>query len=193
MDWIKHFSFTYLFKLVCLTSALNYFSVGYNGVVSPEGGYYNSFLDQHLNYIQWIRYILMHASHLLANLLGTNAQISGSQMMEIRGGTTVEIWLPCLGIGIMSFWTAFILCNTGNWKKKAYWWAGGILSIFIINCFRIALFLVALDRNWAENSLLDHHDLFNIAAYTLIGLLMYSYTEEENSIKTFNRNIQPAN
>jgi exosortase/archaeosortase family protein len=193
MGWVKHFSLIYLFKLVCLTLILHYLSDRYDGIVSPEGSYYSQFLDQNLNYIRWVRDILMYVSNFIANGFGTESYISGPQMMKIGQGIQVEIWAPCLGFGIMSFWTAFILTNTGNWKKKSLWWLGGISSICLINCLRIALFLIALDRNWAQNSSLDHHDLFNIAAYILIGILMYSYTEDKNSPSTLENLIQPAN
>lgn len=193
MEWIKHFSFTFFLKLTALTLVLNFFSIGYHGIVSPEGAQYSPFLDSYLNYIQWIRSILMVAANVIANALGTESYISGAQMMKIGTDIEVEIWLPCLGIGIMSFWTAFVIVNSGNLKKKLLWWIGGIFCIYLVNCFRIALFLVALDRNWAQNSSLDHHDLFNIAAYTLIGLLMYSYSEDKVEPTTITKNIQSAN
>lgn len=193
MEWIKHFSFTYLFKLVGLTLILNFFSIGYHGIVSPEGARYSPFLDTYFNYIQWIRRILMEAANIFSNALGTESYISGSQMMKIGNDIEVEIWLPCLGIGIMSFWTAFIITNSGDWKKKLRWWIGGIFGIYLVNCVRITLFLVALDRNWAQNTALDHHDLFNIAAYILIGLMMYSYTEDKAERIVNTKSIQPAN
>lgn len=193
MEWIKHFSFTYLFKLVGLTLILNFFSIAYHGIVSPEGARYSPFLDTYFNYIQWIRRILMETANIFSNALGTESYISGSQMMKIGTDIEVEIWLPCLGIGIMSFWTAFIITNSGDWKKKLRWWIGGIFGIYLVNCVRITLFLIALDRNWAQNTALDHHDLFNIAAYILIGLMMYSYTEDKAERIVNTKSIQPAN
>lgn len=193
MDWIKHFSFAYFLKLVGLTLVLNFFSIAYHGLVSPEGSQYSAFLDNNLNYIQWIRQVLMFGSNLLANLLGTGSYISDPQIIKIGKDIDVEIWLPCLGIGIMSFWTAFIVTNTGKLRKKIAWGIGGLFSIYLINCWRIALLLVALDRGWAQNSAFDHHDLFNIAAYILIGILMYSYTEDKSEKNTLKSVIQPAN
>lgn len=193
MDWLKHFSIAYFLKLIGLTLLLNYFSIGYNGLVSPEGPRYSALLDHYLNYIQWIRQTLMYGSSLLAKLLGTDTYISGPQIIKIGNNIDVEIWLPCLGIGIMSFWTAFIVTNTGRVRNKVAWWAGGLFSIYLINCCRIGLLLVALDTGWTQNSAFDHHDLFNITAYILIGLLMHSYTEDKPEMKTYKRIIQPLN
>lgn len=190
MHWIKHFDFAFLFKLIALTLLFNYFSIGYHGIVSSEGSYYSPFLDQNFNYIQWIRALLMHTSQVLARGMGTNTVISGSQIMEVGNGIEVEIWLPCLGLGIMSFWTAFILTNSGGWIRKLAWWIGGVLCVMFINSWRIALFIVALDRNWAQNSNVDHHDLFNVAAYTMIGILMYSYKEGDENQLLIEKKIQ---
>lgn len=135
----------------------------------------------------------MKGANVIANSFGTESYISSSQIMKIGTNIEVEIWLPCLGIGIMSFWTAFVITNTGNFKKKTRWWIAGMVGIYIVNCLRIGLFLIALDRNWAQNSSLDHHDLFNIAAYILIGLMMYSYTEDKAEHTSNRTPLQPAN
>ncbi len=179
MNWIqKYFNFAYFFKLIGLTIFLNYFSVGFDRIVSPDRPYYISFIDHYLNYIRWLRQSIMYISNIIAHTFGTESYISGPQMLNVRVGIEVEIWRPCLALGIMSFWIAFIVTNTGGWKKKLAWCTGGILCIFFINCWRIGLLLVAIDRNWQHIGLVDHHDLFNIAAYVLIGILMYSYTED---------------
>jgi len=178
MNWLKeHFNFINFFKLVGLTVVFNYFVIGFNGLVSPEGSIYSSFFDQYFNFIQWNRHLIITISNSVAHYFNTNSYISGPQMIKIAGGIEVEIWLPCLGFGIISFWIAFIITNSGTLAKKLRWCIGGIIGITIINCFRISLFLISLDRNWQQTTDLDHHDMFNIAAYVLIALLMYTYSE----------------
>jgi exosortase/archaeosortase family protein len=178
MSWIKnYFNFTYFFKLVGLTLLLNYFAIGFNALVSPEGSIYNAFLDQNWNFIQLIRYVIMEVSNMIAHLFKTNSYISGPQMMKIGSAIEVEIWFPCLGLGVISFWIAFIVTNTGGWQSKLLWCIGGSLGITIINCWRIGLLLISLDKHWQQQTSMDHHDMFNIAAYVLVGLLMYSYSE----------------
>lgn len=185
MNWIKHFSFKYLFKLIGLTLILDFLFGRYHGLVSPGGSQYSPFLDQFFNVITWIRQFLMYTANIVANFFGTASYISSPQNMNIGEMIQVEIWYPCLGIGIMCFWTSFVLTNSGDWKKKGMWWISGITCICLINCLRISLLLVALDKGLAQNSSVDHHDLFNIAAYSIIGLLMYSYTEDYHKTNTF--------
>jgi exosortase/archaeosortase family protein len=178
MNWIqKYFNYLYFFKLIALTIVLNYFFVTVNGLVSPEGKFYSSFVERHLDFIQLIRYLIMQTSNCIAQVFGTNSYISGLQMINIGKDIEVEIWYPCLGLGVISFWISFIVTNIGSWRKKISWCIWGIICISIINSLRIALLLISLDRGWEQNSLLDHHDMFNIAAYVLVGLLMYTYND----------------
>jgi exosortase/archaeosortase family protein len=119
----------------------------------------------------------MQTSNSIAQLFGTNSYISGLQMMKIGEDFEVEIWYPCLGLGVISFWISFIVTNIGSWRKKISWCFWGIICISIINSLRIALLLISLDRGWEQSILLDHHDMFNIAAYILVGILMYTYND----------------
>lgn len=173
---LKHFSFLSFFKLVFLVLFLYHFTVVYNGLVSPEGSYYSAFLDHNLNYISWVRESVMYVSNVFAHLLGTNSYISSPQMMKLGKDIEIEIWLPCLGFGVMSFWISFVVNNTGTLKIKALWAIGGILSIWFINCLRITLLVISIDRGWPQNTTIDHHTLFNWASYLCIIGLMYSYS-----------------
>lgn len=179
---LSFFSFKYFFKLIGYTLIFNYSAIAFNGIVSPEGSRYSSFLDQHLNFIQWIRFVIMTVSNAIANYFNTHSYISGQQLMKLDSGVEVEIWLPCLGLGIISFWIAFIITNSGNWRKKFIWCIGGIACITLINCWRISFLLISLDREWQQIINYDHHDLFNIVAYIFIAVLMYSYTENSNDL-----------
>jgi exosortase/archaeosortase family protein len=189
---LKHFSFFSLFKLVFLVLFLYNFTVLYNGLVSPEGSYYSAFLDHYLNYISWIRESVMYVSNLFAHLLGTNSYITGPQMMKLGKDIEVEIWLPCLGFGVMSFWISFIVNNTGTLKKKALWAIGGISSIWLINCLRITLLIISIDRGWPQNTTIDHHTLFNWASYLCIIGLMYSYSYYNKTVSTFDEGASMA-
>ncbi len=84
----------------------------------------------------------------------------------------------CAGLGIMSFWTAFIVAQNTCWRKKVAWCVAGILSIWIINCCRIALLFVALQSKWHVNKFMDHHELFNLCAYAIIIIMMFLYNKE---------------
>jgi exosortase/archaeosortase family protein len=173
----QYFLISYCIKFLSLVLGFYYFSIGFNGIVSPEGGYYSSFLDHYFNYIDWIRQSNIYLSNIMAHALGTNSYVADSQMLKVGKNIEVEIWLPCLGLGVISFWSAFIITNSGSFKRKLTWGILGNLAIWFINSCRITLLLVALDRDWKESPHIDHHDMFNIVAYGFIFLLMYFYTK----------------
>ncbi|MEJ5961891.1 exosortase/archaeosortase family protein [Pedobacter immunditicola] len=177
----KYFDVVHFFKFIALVLLFYYFSVAFNGLVSPEGGLYSAFLDQYLNYIDWIRSSIMYAAIVIAYNLGTEAYIVGSQLINIENVVQLNIWLPCLGLGVISFWVAFVLTNDGHWKKKLAWSLMGIVAICFINTWRIALLIIALDNKWTERISIDHHDLFNIVAYTIIVLMMYLYNRKKST------------
>ena len=177
----KYFDVIHFIKFVTLVLIFYYFSIAFNGIVTTEGGFYIAFLDQYFNYIDWIRSSIMYGAIIIAYNLGTEAYIAGSQMINIENVVQLNIWLPCLGLGVISFWIAFIITNNGHWKKKVLWSVMGVLAIWFINTWRIALLLIALDNKWTERISIDHHDLFNIVAYTCIILMMYLYNKKKST------------
>jgi exosortase/archaeosortase family protein len=188
----KYFDVGYFFKFVSLVLIFYYFSIAYNGIVSTEGRHYSSFLDTYLNYIAWIRSSILHGSNIIAHIFGTDSLIVGSQLIKIGKTIQVNIWLPCLGLGVISFWVAFVLIHNCNWRKKLIWCISGILAICFINCWRIALLLIALDNNWNESNFVDHHTLFNIVAYSFIIFLMFLYTSNNTKPNSNTRSSVPV-
>jgi len=88
----------------------------------------------------------------------------------------------CLGLGIFSFWTAFVLAQSLPIRKKILLTLGGIAGIWLLNCLRIGLLLVALEKDlkawkqsWSFIGKVNHHDLFNYACYTFILLMILLY------------------
>lgn len=174
----KYFDVSWFIKFILMVLALYYFSIAYNGIVSPEGRFYSPFLNHYLNYISWIRVSILYVSKHIALIFGTHSYIATSQLIKLTNGTEVEIWLPCLGLGIISCWVSFVVTHKITWRKKLLWCLAGSFTIWFINCCRIAILLIALDNNWKQYSSLDHHDLFNIIAYILVLAMMYFYTNQ---------------
>ncbi|MCQ6956482.1 exosortase/archaeosortase family protein [Mucilaginibacter aquariorum] len=172
----KYFDIAWFIKFILIVLVLYYFSIAYNGIVSPEGRFYSPFLNHYLNYISWIRVSILYVSKFIALAFGTHSYIANAQLIKLTNGTEVEIWLPCLGLGITSCWIAFVVTHKVAWQKKILWCIAGSLAIWFINCCRIALLLVALNNNWKESGAIDHHDIFNAIAYTFIFILMYLYS-----------------
>jgi exosortase/archaeosortase family protein len=98
--------------------------------------------------------------------------------IRTNNGSIVGMAYHCLGLGVMSFWIAFIITAASKLKRKILWGLGGIAAIWLINCFRVTFLLMSLDYNWKDNSYLDHHSMFNLAAYSLILIMVYLYTSK---------------
>jgi hypothetical protein len=54
----------------------------------------------------------------------------------------------------------------------------GALIIWFINCLRVSLLLIALKHDIDINGFTNHHTLYNIAAYLIIGVMIYLFSEQ---------------
>lgn len=165
------------------------FCVAYYGTVAVEGlaspgNYYSSFIDHHLDYPNWLRSSLLHGSKLLLSLFGFDTIIPDSFHLKILDGASVQLIYACLGVGVMSFWLAFVVANKGGWVKKIKWVIGGILCIWLINITRIGLVLVANNKGQRTLFGLDNHTFFNICSYVAIFVLIYFY---DRNLKKINK------
>ncbi len=146
--------------------------------LSAPGKYYSPFIQQHLDYVAAFRRLLMNASKAVMQLLGYPASIVNVYDIKLANGRGVHIVYSCLGIGVMSFWAAFIIANAGSFKQKLLWVLGGLAAIFCINVTRVSLMLLAIAKKWTFFHRIDNHLFFNIAAYLLIFLMMYLYERQ---------------
>ena len=177
----KYFDISYFARFVILFVGLYYFHIIFNGIISREGNYYSAFLDQYLNYIRWLTLSILKMAQLIIRLFGVDSYIEGSQVLKSASGLGVNLWLPCLGLGITSFWIAFMTFQTIPVTKKIYWCLGGISAIWLLNCWRIALLLLSLENDWKANTYLDHHDIFNMVAYGVVIALVILFNRTEKS------------
>ncbi|MDB5119058.1 MAG: hypothetical protein JWN56_276 [Sphingobacteriales bacterium] len=176
---LHSFDLVYFLKFSFLLIILFYFHIAFNGIISPEGSYYSPFLDLYLNYIAGFRFLILTGSKFILYVLGINSYIENAQIIRIAQGPGVNIWLPCLGLGIISFWLAFVIAHKGKWQRKLLWCAFGIMAISTINCIRIVMLLIAMNNHWEESSMFDHHDFFNLSSYILIYFLVHFYHKTE--------------
>ena len=108
-------------------------------------------------------------------MFGITTFIADAYHLQMVNGLSVQLVYSCLGVGVTSFWLAFVVANKGNWAKKTKWIIGGTICIWLINIIRISLVLVA--NNKRQNMLfgLDNHTFFNICSYIAIFVLIYFY------------------
>lgn len=149
--------------------------------ISAPGGTYNEFVAKNLNYIDWLRSSLLTGTKLLLKIFGTETYLNNKYNIRQVNGRGIVIVYECVGYGIMSFWTAFIVAFQGNLKKKIIWWLLGIILFWSINVVRLSLLLTATNKNWSFPFGWDHHTWFGIVAYSVMLYLLFLFDKKSDS------------
>ncbi|HEX6914846.1 MAG TPA: archaeosortase/exosortase family protein [Chitinophagaceae bacterium] len=182
-DIIQNPGFKFILRFLVFFLGLHYGNELFIGLTAP-GGLYVPFLESHLNYVAWIRQSVLYGAKLLSNLMGYPAYIDGPYHLRSVTGPGVQMVYSCIGLGIMSFWAGFVLAHALPWKKKLAWTLAGLVTIWIINCFRVAIILAATVNRWNINRFMDHHDFFNMVAYVFIFILIIVFLRRQGLHKS---------
>ncbi len=164
----------YLAKFAVSFCLLYYGTLAVIGLSAP-GGYYSAFIAHYLNYINWLRYSILHTSKLLVSLLGYQVYLKDKYTLVINNYAAVKMVYTCIGYGIMSFWAAFVIANSAPLKTKLMWILAGWLMLWCINVARISLLLIVLTKHWSNPIGFDNHTWFNVAVYVSLFLMIYCY------------------
>lgn len=151
------------------------------GLCAP-GKYYSPFADNYLNYISLLRASLLNAAKIITGLFGFATYFVNEYTLRVVNGSGIKMIYSCLGFGVMSFWTAFVLAGNQELSSKVKWLIMGLAILWAINVLRISLLLIANNKHWPI-PLFDHHTWFNLLAYGLIFLLMWLYDKQYRTIK----------
>lgn len=152
------------------------------GLAAP-GNLYVSIIDKYFNYIQAITISLIKGVSYVLGIFGIDTEVDYSKnLVKYSTGRGVIVSLSCVGYGVYSFWVAFTLSYNNSLRNKILWIIFGLLLLWSINVARISLFLTAINKGWPMPFGLDHHTLFNIAAYSCIFVMMYFFTKEPKKL-----------
>ena len=173
----------FVVKLLTLFFIFYYGTQFFIGITS-KGNYYNAFLDEHFNYIRWLRLSILNAAGAICSLVGYNTKIENGISLRIINGYKVNMVYSCIGVGILSSWTAFALAYSTAIKRKIFWLFGGLIIIWLVNATRIAILLIWLNKTRNTKGFSSHHTIFNIVAYAIVIMLIYFYTKEKSTIHT---------
>ena len=132
-------------------------------------------MDHWLNYPSWLRASLLHGCKFFLGLFGYETVITDVAHLQMPGGRSVQLAYSCYGVGVMSFWLAFVVANKGSFVKKSFWVLGGMLGIWLINVFRISLVLLGANGHGKIPFNMDNHDFFTVLAYGAVFGLMFLY------------------
>ena len=168
----------YLLKFIGIFCFFYYGSLFVIGAGIPGGHANADWAHRWFYYQDALRDIILKTSALVLELLGYEPVRKSMQLMRI-GKFGIKMHDACLGMGVMSFWIAFIVANAGSVLKKLKWLFVGLFAIFIINVARVCLILLAGYHKWVNLGKIDHHAMFNIAAYILIFTMIYIYTKDD--------------
>ncbi|MEN0053608.1 MAG: glycosyltransferase [Mucilaginibacter sp.] len=156
-------------KFIVLFFIFYYFHVIFLGLAS-QGNHYIAFLDLHLNYIQGTRWLLLSGSARVLSWLGFDVIYNNIDLL-VAGKGAIRLAYDCLGLGVISFFSAFVIAYPQKAYHKVIFLISGILIIQLLNIVRFVL--LALFWNRKANQIIDHHTLFNIILYMLIMISMY--------------------
>jgi exosortase/archaeosortase family protein len=152
-----------------------YGNIFFFGITSP-GKYYSPFLANNLNYIQGLRWLLLKCSALILNSFGYSA-VTGTYDLLVAGHGIIRLVYSCLGLGVISFFTAFVLAYPKPIKAKIIFLITGILAIEVLNVIRFVLLALFWTRQ--DSEVVDHHTVFNMLMYVIIGISLYFWVKAD--------------
>ena len=164
-----------LFVLYVLFSQGNIFM---NSVVSTGGYYYNPAIAEHFNYIQGLKSAIILPAVWLIKLFGFYAIYNASDIMVVAG-PHLSINYSCLGLGVMSFFAAFVIAFPAKLKSKIQILIFGLVMIYVLNVMRIAGLGILLGYFKSQRSNFTyHHEIFNIIVYLCVFALLYLWIKK---------------
>ncbi|MDB5116623.1 MAG: hypothetical protein JWQ79_2115 [Mucilaginibacter sp.] len=163
---------------ISLFLAFYYFNILFFSLTS-HGNHYNAFLDEHLNYIYALRWLLLHCSALILNCFGYTTLLNNFELL-VMGHGIIQLAYSCLGLGVISFFTAFVLAYPKPVKAKIMFLLAGIVTIEVLNIIRFVL--LALFWHKKDHVIIDHHTVFNIVIYIIISISLYFWVKSDRAV-----------
>lgn len=154
-----------------------------NSVLNETGRFHNAYFTEHFNYIQWVRSSLLAPATWIIKLFGFYAIHNEIDVMVVDG-PYLRVNYGCLGLGVMSFFTAFIIAFPAKLKPKLKLLLIGTIMIYLLNVFRIAGLGVLLGTFESQrDNFTYHHEIFNIIVYICIFILLYFWIKKNTDYK----------
>ncbi len=176
---ISRASILFLLKFLGLFCVLYYGTYAFIGL-SVEGGRFIPWFKQ-VDYVTAYRNSILICAEKLLQWMGFNAYRQGNYYLYLDGKHGVQLIYECLGIGILSFWMAFVATDIGgSIKEKIKWILIGISFISILNIIRISFLLLSAYKQWLNTKNFDHHTVYNIILYCFVFGLLYLYKQRVN-------------
>ena len=152
-----------------------------NSVMSPGARFYNEFIANHFDYIQALKTSLIKPAVWIIKLFGFYT-IHNEMDVMVVDGPYLRVNYSCIGLGVMSFFTAFIIAFPAKLRSKIKLFIIGMLMIYVLNVLRIAgLGLLLGYFKSQRNNFTYHHEVFNILVYICIFALLYVWIKKNTN------------
>jgi len=165
---------------IALFLAFYYFNIGFFSITSPQSQNYNHFIAHNFNYISALRHVLLQSTSFLLHCAGF-ATVRNEYEILVAGRGGIRLVYSCLGLGLMSFFSAFVLAYPKALKKKIVFLIAGLFVIQLLNIIRMAV--VALFWGRRAQHIIDHHIIFNTIIYLIIGIGLYFWVTTDDRKK----------
>ncbi|MBS4044379.1 MAG: exosortase/archaeosortase family protein [Chitinophagaceae bacterium] len=169
---------SFILKTILLYCLFNYGSKFWIGITA-KGNFYSEFCDQHLNYIKWLRHSILIGASFVCKMFGFSTQIIDTTIIRVENGYGVTMIYSCIGISVLSSWTAVALAYTTPIKRKLIWLFSGLAVIWIINVLRVAILLILFNTYKNPKGFEYHHEVFNTIAYIFVLVMIYFYLKDK--------------
>jgi len=179
----EHSPLNFVICFIVLFLCFFYFNAVFFGITQSGARHYNAWIADNLNYISALRHVLLKSSAQILNWMGFSV-ITNDIDLLVAGRGVIRIAYDCLGLGVISFFAAFVISYPKNWKLKTIFLISGILGIELLNVIRFIVLALFWDKQ--HNQVLDHHTIFNIFIYLVIAFVLFFWIKRDDKLKKNN-------
>jgi exosortase/archaeosortase family protein len=177
-------AFRFVLILIVLYFIFSQGNLFMNSVMSTRGRFYHSYIAEHFNYIQWVKSALIIPAAALIELFGFQTVYNEMDVMVVNG-PHLRVNYSCLGLGVLSFFTAFIIAFPAKLHAKLKLFIIGISMIYGLNVLRIAGLGILLGAfKSQQRNFTYHHEIFNVIVYLCVFAILYFWTKKNTTKKT---------
>lgn len=175
----KNLMLRFVIAFVALFAFFYYFNIFFFDLTTPTADHYSPFIAAHFNYISALRNLLLWASVGILHGLGYGAIHNEFELLTAGHGV-LRVVYSCLGLGLISFFAAFVLAYPKKWRGKIVFLLAGIAGIELLNVLRFVL--LSIFWNKREQHILDHHTIFDIIVYLIIAVALYLWVKHDDKV-----------
>ncbi|WP_207495266.1 archaeosortase/exosortase family protein [Aridibaculum aurantiacum] len=180
--WLNS-GYRFIIKLLGIFCVLYFGHIFYWSASDPKGLIFIPIIESEGQpfYMEFLRSTILHSANNVLHLLDHNASIYGHVL--VLGEKGVRLNSSCIGIGLFSFWIAFVVAHEKNFKTTITWILLGVLIFWIVNVIRIATLLMSLIKGWKPVFNIEHHDLYNFFVYLVVLLLAIFFNKRAGQLQ----------